>query len=237
MLLEYTYHRRLLRGYHESFDESIFGRSYLRRSSRRSLVSRRAHRCPAFCTIWSEQRNNVWCQLRNIQIFVIPMTLSSAQSRARRPFTPFSIIPSGVLLGIFAFSLPMPRLCFLRYLSKTHTRIKNWKSNCYRTTYLNHVKSFISSSTSPALALFASPSTTLSIMFATTFLLYDRPLIKNSLATSRNYMVCIFTLSTVVPQSFFDRHFLTRFCVQCRSHTDHSLQFVKYNFVASVWKY
>ena len=48
-------------------------------------------------------------------------------------------------------------------------------------TYLNDVKSFVSSSTSPALTLFASPLTTLSVMFAITFLLnHNYPLMKNS---------------------------------------------------------
>jgi len=60
VLLEYIYHRHLPRDYHESFDGSIFGRSYLRRNSRRSLVSHRARKYPAFCTIWSKWMINIY---------------------------------------------------------------------------------------------------------------------------------------------------------------------------------
>lgn len=165
------------------------------------------------------------------------MTLSSAQSRARRPFTPFSILSFGILLTVFAFLFSMPRLCFFRYL--LNTRISNRKSNiiaCRDLLERHEIFHFF---------VDVSGADVVCIAFDD-FFCYVRkhvpPIPRQSVnkklfTISCNYVVHIFTLSTVVPQSFFDRHFLTRFCMQCRSHTDHSLQFVKCDsFVAPVIK-
>lgn len=118
-------------------------------------------------------------------------------------------MPPGVILFIFAFSLSMPRLRLFRYLSKTHAhaRISNRKSArrlSHVATHLNHVKAFVSSSMPPALALFASPPTTVSVMLATTFLLYHGQTVKSKIVqdTSRELFSSHFYLKYSGPAIF-----------------------------------
>lgn len=50
------------------------------------------------------------------------MTFRSAQSRTRRPFTPFSIVPFGMSFTILVLPLPLSAVCFFRYLLRSRTR-------------------------------------------------------------------------------------------------------------------